>query len=98
MVVTVPALATEMERRAVRECCESVGSRDVHLITKPIAAALGADLPVHEPSGHMIVDVGGGSTEISVLSLSGVVACQVVPGGGEGMDRLLDLYRELLWS
>ena len=89
MVVTVPALATDMERRAVRECCEAAGAREVHLVPKPLAAALGAGLPVHEPAGQMVVDLGGGSTEIAVVSLNGVVTSQVVPGGGEGMDRAL---------
>jgi rod shape-determining protein MreB len=89
MVVAVPGLATEMERRAVRECCESVGGREVHLIPKPVAAALGAGLPVHEPAGQMVVDIGGGSTEVSVVSLNGVVSSQVVPGGGGGMDRAI---------
>lgn len=89
MVVTVPCVAGEMERRAVRECCESAGARQVHLVPKALAAALGAGLPVREPSGLMLVDVGGGSTEVSVLSLSGVAHARVVPGGGEGMDRSL---------
>jgi rod shape-determining protein MreB and related proteins len=89
MVVTVPCVAGEMERRAVRECCESAGAREVYLVPKALAAALGAGLPVQEPSGLMVVDVGGGGTEVSVLSLSGVAHAQVVPGGGDGMDRAL---------
>lgn len=89
MVVTVPCGAGEMERRAVRECCESAGAREVHLVPKALAAALGAGLPVQEPSGLMIVDLGGGSTEVSVLSLSGVAHAHNVPGGGEGLDRAL---------
>jgi rod shape-determining protein MreB len=92
MVVTVPCGAGEMEKRAVRECCESAGARNVHLVPKAIAAALGAGLPVQDPSGLMIVDVGGGGCEISVLSLSGVVVSQVVPGGGEGMDDAIIEY------
>ncbi len=89
MVVTVPCVAGEMERRAVRECCESAGAREVHLVPKALAGALGAGLPVQEPSGLMVVDVGGGGTEISVLSLSGVAQARVVAGGGGGMDQAL---------
>ncbi|MEQ1564015.1 MAG: rod shape-determining protein [Myxococcota bacterium] len=86
MVVAVPHHASDMEVRAVRDSCESAGAREVQLVPRPIAAALGAQLPIHEPSGTLVVDVGGGSTEVSVLSLSGVVSCHTVDGGGEGMD------------
>jgi rod shape-determining protein MreB len=86
MVVAVPHHASDMEVRAVRDSCESAGAREVQLVPRPIAAALGAQLPIHEPSGTLVVDVGGGSTEVSVLSLSGVVSCRTVDGGGEGMD------------
>lgn len=89
MVVAVPHHASDMEVRAVRDSCESAGAREVHLVPRPIAAALGARLPVHEPSGTLVVDVGGGSTEVSVLSLNGVVSCEVVPGGGEGLDEAI---------
>lgn len=89
MVVTVPCAAQEMERRAVRECCEAAGAREVHLVPKALAAALGAGLPIQDPSGVMVVDIGGGGTEISVLSLSGVVHSRVVPGGGEGWDQAI---------
>jgi rod shape-determining protein MreB and related proteins len=95
MVVTIPWAATEMERRAARECCEAAGARDVRLVPRPLAAALGAHLPVREASGHLVVDVGGGATEITVLSLGGIVCGAVVPGGGEGMDRAVaDHVRE----
>ena len=89
LVVTMPSLATEMERRAVRECCEAAGAREVHFLPSPLASALGAGLPVDEPSGHMIVDVGGGSTQIAIVSLHGVVTNLTVPGGGEGMDEAI---------
>lgn len=92
MVVTVPCGAGEMERRAVRECCESAGARDVHLVPKALAAALGAGLPVQDPSGLMVVDLGGGGTEISVLSLSGVVVSRALPAGGEAMDAAIVEY------
>ena len=86
MVVTLPPHTTDMERRAIRKCCESAGAREVHLIPSPIAAAVGADLPVEEPAGHMVVDIGGGSTTLSVVSLNRVVQSHCAPGGGEGMD------------
>lgn len=99
MIVAMPHRATDMEIRAVRDSCESAGAREVKLVPRPIAAALGADLPIHEPSGVLVVDVGGGATEISILSLNGVVASTVVEGGGEGMDvsvvRLLEEERSL---
>lgn len=95
MVIAVPHSATDTERRAVRESCEGAGAREVHLVTRLIAAALGAELPVDQPSGHMIVDVGGGSTEIAVLSLHGVVASTSVPGGGAAMDdAIIAMVRE----
>jgi rod shape-determining protein MreB len=89
MVVAVPHHASDMEVRAVRDSCESAGARDVQLVPRPIAAALGARLPIHEPAGILVVDVGGGSTEVSVLSLSGVVSTRTVEGGGEGMDEAI---------
>jgi rod shape-determining protein MreB len=89
MVVAVPHHASDMEVRAVRDSCESAGAREVKLVPRPIAAALGASLPISEPAGTLVVDVGGGSTEVSVLSLSGVVTSTVVPGGGEGLDEAI---------
>ena len=87
MVVAVPHGATEMERRAVRESCETAGAREVHLVPKPLAGALGAQLQVNEPSGHMLVDIGGGTTEISVLSMLGVVSSHTIQGGGGALDQ-----------
>ena len=92
MVVTLPPHTTDMECRAIRKCCESAGAREVHLIPSPIAAAVGADLPVEEPAGHMIVDIGGGSTTLSVVSLNRVVQSHRTPGGGEGMDVAIISY------
>jgi rod shape-determining protein MreB len=95
MVVTLPSHANEMECRAVRKCCESAGAREVHIIPTPVAAAVGAGLPIEEPAGHMIVDVGGGSTTISIVSLKGIVHSVTCPGGGEGIDRdILNHLRE----
>ncbi len=87
VVVAIPHRATDMERRALRESCETAGAREVHLVSRPLAAALGAELPVDQPSGHMVVDVGGGATEVSILSMSAVVASHTVPGGGSALDR-----------
>jgi len=89
MVVAIPFKATDMERRALRESCESAGAREVHLVPRPLAAAIGADLPLEKPSGHLLVELGGGGTEISVVSMGGVVSHRVVAGGGAGMDRAL---------
>lgn len=87
MAVALPQGTTDMALRALRDSCESAGARDVHLVPRPIAAAIGAELPIHEPNGHLIVDLGAGSTEITVLSLSSIVASTVVPGGGDGQDQ-----------
>lgn len=89
MVVAVPHQASDMEIRAVRDSCESAGARDVQMILRPVAAALGAHLPINQPAGTLVIDIGGGSTEISLLALSEVVASRVVPGGGEGMDQAI---------
>jgi rod shape-determining protein MreB and related proteins len=89
MVVTVPFGASDMELRAVRDSCEAAGARAVHLVPRPLAAALGAGLPVHEPSGHLVVDLGAGATEISMLSLSGVVNCTALETGGRTMDEAI---------
>jgi len=85
MVVAVPHAASDMEIRAIRDNCASAGARDVHLLMRPIAAGLGAGLPIHAPEGYLVVDAGGGATEISVLALSGVVSCTSM-AGGVGMD------------
>lgn len=89
MVVAVPHGASDMELRAVRDSCESAGARAVHMVPRPLAAALGAGLPVHAPSGHLVIDLGAGATEVSVLSLSGVVASHQVPFGGDALDEAI---------
>jgi rod shape-determining protein MreB len=70
-----------METRAIRDNCASAGAREVNLLMRPIAAGLGAGLPIDAPEGYLVVDVGGGATEISILALAGVVSCESVPGG-----------------
>ncbi|HOH78032.1 MAG TPA: rod shape-determining protein, partial [Myxococcota bacterium] len=93
IVICVPHGITEVERRAVRESAESAGAREVFLMEEPMAAAIGAGLPITEPCGNMIVDIGGGTTEVAVISLSGVVYSRSVKVGGDKMD---DAIREHL--
>ena len=86
VVICIPFGITEVEKRAVREAAESAGAREVYLIEEPMAAAIGAGLPITEPSGNMIVDIGGGTTEVAVISLGGIVYSQSVRVGGDKMD------------
>lgn len=86
MLVCIPYGTTEVEKRAVRESAESAGARDVRLIEEPIAAAIGADLPITEPTGNMIVDIGGGTTEVAVISMAGIVYSRSIKVGGDHMD------------
>ena len=87
IVICVPSGATAVERRAIQESAESAGARRVFLIEEPMAAAIGSNLPVTEPTGSMIVDVGGGTTEVAVLSLGGIVYSRSVRVGGDKMDE-----------
>jgi rod shape-determining protein MreB len=89
IVICVPIGITEVEKRAVRESAESAGAREVHLIEEPMAAAIGADLPVAEASGNMIVDIGGGTTEVAVISLAGIVYSRSIRVGGDKMDEAI---------
>jgi rod shape-determining protein MreB len=89
IVICVPSGITEVEKRAVRESAEQAGAREVFLIEEPMAAAIGAGLPIAEPSGNMIVDVGGGTTEVAVISLSGIVYSESVRVGGDKMDEAI---------
>jgi rod shape-determining protein MreB and related proteins len=92
IIVCVPSGSTPVERRAIQESAESAGARRVYLIEEPMAAAIGAGLPVTEPTGSMIVDVGGGTTEVAVLSLGGIVYCRSVRVGGDKMDEAVIAY------
>ena len=89
VAVVVPYGTTQVEKRAVRELGGSVGAGKVHLIEEPVAAALGAGLPVSTPGAHTIVNIGGGTTEVAVLSLSGIVGCESLRIGGEDLDEAL---------
>jgi rod shape-determining protein MreB len=89
IVIGVPGGITAVEKRAVRESAKSAGAREVYLIEEPMAAAIGAGLPVTEPTGNMIVDIGGGTTEVAVISLAGVVFMRSVRVGGDKMDEAI---------
>ncbi len=86
MVICVPSGITEVEKRAVKDAAESAGARKPHIIEEPMAAAIGAGLPVQEPTGNMIVDIGGGTTEVAVISLGGIVVSRSVRVGGDELD------------
>ena len=92
IIVCVPSGSTAVERRAIQEGAESAGARKVLLIEEPMAAAIGAGLPVTEPSGSMIVDIGGGTTEVAVISLGGIVYARSVRVGGDKMDEAIISY------
>ena len=89
IIIGIPSGITEVERRAVREAAESAGAREVYLIEQPMAAAIGAGLPITEPSGNMIVDIGGGTSDVAVISLSGIVYAKSVRVGGDKMDEAI---------
>lgn len=89
MVICVPSGITQVERRAVRDSAENAGAREVYLIEEPMAAAIGVGLPIQEPGGNMIVDIGGGTTEVAVISLAGIVYSESVRVGGDEMDEAI---------
>ena len=89
VLVCVPCRSTQVERRAIRESVLGAGARDVKLIEEPMAAAIGAGLPVEEANGNMVVDIGGGTSEIAILSLNGVVYAESVKIGGDKMDEAI---------
>ncbi len=92
IIICVPSGITQVEKRAVRESAESAGAREVFLIEEPMAAAIGAGLPITEPTSNMIVDIGGGTTEVAVISLSGIVYSKSVRVGGDKMDEAILQY------
>jgi rod shape-determining protein MreB len=92
IVISVPSGITEVEKRAVRESALSASAREVYLIEEPMAAAIGAGLPITEPSGNMIIDIGGGTTEVAIISLAGIVYANSVRVGGDKMDDAILNY------
>ncbi|HSH48072.1 MAG TPA: rod shape-determining protein [Halomonas sp.] len=92
VLVCVPGMATQVERRAIKESAEHAGARDVSLIVEPMAAAIGAGLPVGEPQGSMVLDIGGGTSEIAIISLNGVVYSQSIRVGGDRFDEAIISY------
>ncbi|HOW28379.1 MAG TPA: rod shape-determining protein [Elusimicrobiota bacterium] len=92
VVIGIPSGITEVEKRAVRESAEQAGAREVYLIQEPMAAAIGADLPISEPSGNMILDMGGGTTEVAVISLGGLVVSKSLDVAGDEMDEAIVQY------
>ena len=92
IVIAIPSGITEVERRAVKESAERAGGREVFLIEEPIAAAIGVGLPIQEPVGNMIIDIGGGTTELAVISLSGTVFSKSIRIGGDEMDEAVIEY------
>lgn len=95
IVISVPSACTEVERRAVRESAERAGAREVFVIEEPMAGAIGAELPVHEPAGNMIVDIGGGTTEVAVISLGGMVLTNAIRVAGDDFDQaIIEYFKE----
>jgi rod shape-determining protein MreB len=92
IVISVPSGITEVEKRAVRDSAENAGAREVFLIQEPMAAAIGVGLPVHLPSGSMVIDIGGGTSEIAVIALDGIVNNISIRIGGDEMDEAIMLY------
>jgi rod shape-determining protein MreB len=98
VIIGVPSGITPVEKRAVRESAESAGTREIYLIEEPMAAAIGADLPIKDATGNMIVDIGGGTTEVAVISLSGTVTSQSIRVAGDKMDEALVQYIKRKYS
>ncbi|MDQ1670530.1 MAG: rod shape-determining protein MreB [Actinomycetota bacterium] len=92
IVVCVPSGITGVEQRAVKDAGYAAGARKVYIIEEPMAAAIGAGLPVHEPTGNMVVDIGGGTTEVAVISLGGIVTSQSIRTGGDELDSSIITY------
>jgi rod shape-determining protein MreB len=92
VIICVPSGSTAVERRAIQDSAESAGARRVYLIEEPMAAAIGAGLPVTEPTGSMVVDIGGGTTEVAVVSLGGIVYAKSIRVGGDKMDEAIIGY------
>jgi rod shape-determining protein MreB and related proteins len=98
VIIAVPSGITEVEKRAVKESAERAGAREVYLIEEPMAAAIGVGLPVQDPAGNMIVDIGGGTTEVALISLAGIVFSRSVRVGGDEMDEACIQYMKRVYN
>jgi rod shape-determining protein MreB len=92
IIISVPSGITQVEKRAVRDSAQSAGAREVYLVEEPMAAAIGAGMPIQEPSGNMVVDIGGGTTEVAVISLSGIVYSKSIRIAGDELDEAIVNY------
>jgi len=92
MIIAIPSGITEVEKRAVQDSARHAGAREVHMIEEPMAAAIGVGLPIQEPAGNMIIDIGGGTTEIAVISLAGIVFSRSIRIGGDELDSAIVEY------
>jgi rod shape-determining protein MreB and related proteins len=98
IIIAIPSGVTEVERRAVEESALSAGAREVYLVQEPVAAAIGADMPITDPSGNMVVDIGGGTTEVAVISLGGIVISKSIRVAGDKMDEAIINYLKRKYS
>lgn len=98
VIISVPSGITEVEKRAVKDSAAHAGAREVYLIEEPMAAAIGVGLPVQEPAGNMIVDMGGGTTEVAIISLAGIVLSRSVRVGGDEMDEAIVQYMKRVYN
>jgi rod shape-determining protein MreB len=98
IIIAVPSGITEVEKRAVKDSAIHAGAREVYLIEEPMASAIGVGLPVQEPAGNMIVDIGGGTTEVALISLAGIVFCRSVRVGGDEMDDHIVQYMRRVYN
>ncbi|MBU1700559.1 MAG: rod shape-determining protein [Candidatus Eisenbacteria bacterium] len=98
IIISVPSGITEVEKRAVRDSAEHAGAREVYLVAEPIAAAIGVGLPVDKPTGNMVIDIGGGTTEVAVMTLNGVVNATSIRVGGDKMDEAIQQYIRRTYS
>ena len=98
IIICIPSGVTEVERRAVEESALSAGAREVFLVEEPISAAVGADMPITDPSGNMVVDIGGGTTEVAVISLGGIVIAKSIRIAGDKLDEAIVTYLKKKYS
>ncbi len=98
IVIAVPSGITEVERRAVKDSAERAGARRVYCIDEPMAAAIGVGLPVHEPAGNMVIDIGGGTTEVAIMSMSGIVFSRSIRVGGDETDEAIIQYMKRVYN